>query len=325
MTETDIGQIITRGSRTLFLSRIPAAGAKNMFDNFKAKREEAKAKKDAPDPVEPEFAEKLMSEAEAKQDADEPKKAEKLFNRAYDIYNQLYAADPEKYREQTAKCCESLGGVYEDLEKYENAYEFYQMAVELIKEPAKFGNTDMKEMLAEEYCNIGDTFFFRSRYDDALEYYMKALNIYSDLVKSDKGKYREDIAYCYDCIAKANSGNEEYSKAIENYEKVVYIYTNMIKEHKGSQLDEEVIDYNEELAVAYGDIGYVYSCCKAYDDAEDYYLKAADIFRRLARTDPERYMDSLASQYEDLAALYEDMGRTEKVKEYDRKAQNPDV
>ncbi len=271
--------------------------------------------------IDPQLALELSDEAEDLLEDNEPKKAEKQFRKAFEIYKQLNADEPEKFRSELAHCAAGLGSVYELLEKYNDAYEHYLIALELYKELLSKDNDESSELLAETYCNIGDTYFFRNKYDDSEKEYKNALEIYIELVGKNCDKYLEDVAYCYDCLAKSSSGKEEYSRSIEYYEKVIEIYNKLIADYNGSQADDTSIDYNDELAGVYGDIGYIYSCCKNYEDAENYYLKAAYIFKTLASIDPEEYSESLISQYEDLAALYEDMGKTDLAKEYDKKSQ----
>lgn len=285
-----------------------------MFDFLKNKKDESTI-------PEPQLAMELTQEADELMENNDPKRAEKQYKRAFEIYTRLSKEEPDKYRNDLAHCATGLGGCCEAGEKYHDAYDMYMVALELYREGSSDENAESIALVAETGCNIGDTYFFRNKYDKAEEEYKKALDIYIGLMEKEGEKYLEDIAYCYDCLAKSSSGKEEYSRSIEYYEKVIEIYCKLIADHKGNKLDEVNVDYNDELAGVYGDIGYIYSCCKNYDDAEKYYLKAAEIFEKLANVDPENFGDSLASQYADIAALYEDMGKPELAKEYDSRSQ----
>ena len=297
---------------------IAATEVRTMFDFLKGKKdEELKA--------DPELALSLSEDGDRLLEDNDAKKAEKQYKKAFDIYTQLNTSEHDKYKSQLAHCASGLGSCYEILEKYSEAYELYLVALDFYKEDISDEKPESIELLADTYCNVGDTFFFRNKYDNSEKEYKEALDLYIKLAGFDSDKYLENIAYCYDCLAKSSSGKEEYSRSIEYYEKVIEIYLKLIADHNGSEFDEISIDYNDELAGVYGDIGYIYSCCKNYDDAEKYYLKAADIFRKLATNDPETFADSLASQYEDLSALYEDMGKQDLAKEYDKKYQNLDI
>ncbi len=282
-------------------------------------------KKNEPLRIDPAYAKELTEQAQSLMERDEPKRALRLYLKAMEIYDTLFGSDPETYRKQTAACADGLGAAYENLEKYSDAYDRYLFSAELLKELADPAHPEEMKDLADAYCNLGDTFFFRNKYDHAEKEYHKALELLYQLVGIDSAAYLEDLAYCFDCLAKSYSGKEDYTHCLEYYDRVIEIYQKLIADHKGSPLDEVYIDLNEELASVYGDIGYIYSCCKKLEQAEDYYLRAASIFRNLAAQDPDHYTESLAAQYEDLAALYDDMNNHELAKEYKKKAQNPDI
>lgn len=282
-----------------------------------------KYKKELEEPDSPELAQRLLVKAEELNENDEPKAAEKLCTRAHDILSALYKEEPDKYRSSFAECSSALGSINASLEKYDSAYDMASLACELYSELASDGTDEHMELLADEYGNIGDTFFFRSNYDEAQKQYEKSLEIYSRLSENNR-KYSEDVAYCYDCIAKAESGKENYTAAIEHYEKIISIYDKLIEEN--SSANEEILrGYKDDIASAYNDIGYAYSCVKDFEDAEQYYLKAAEIYEKLAGDDAYEYIEELASQYDDLAALYEDMDKPDLAKIYRKKAQKPEV
>lgn len=281
-----------------------------------------KYKKELEEPDSPELAQRLLEKAAELNDNDESKAAEKLCTRSHEIYSSLYKEDPDKYRPGFAKCSSVLGSIMGSLEKYDNAYEMSALACELYTELSADGSDEHAEELADEYGNLGDTFFFRSKYDEARKYYEKSLDIYQKLAEKNK-KYSEDVAYCYDCIAKSESGTENYTSAIEYYEKITAIYDKLIEDNNAES--EIIKGYKDDLASVYNDIGYAYSCVKDFEDAEQFYLRAAEIYEILAKDDAYEYTEELASQYDDLAALYEDMNKPDLAKAYKKKAQKPEV
>lgn len=289
-----------------------------MFDIFKNKKNS-----DTED--DPALAAELMAKGELLMENDEPRKAEKYYLRAMDIYVSLLKEDDSLYRNLTAKCADELGAVYECLERYTDAFDKYSMAASLLSETAGENDPKLLEQLADAYCNVGDTYFFRERYDEAEKEYNKAVEVSLKLVNLDAETYLVNLAYCYDCIAKSYSGKEDYLRCIEYYEKVIEIYEKKAADHSGSPLDGSFIEVMEELAGAYSDIGYIYSCLENYTDAEGYYIKAANIYRDLAVNDPDSFSDSLSAQYADLSALYEDMEKLDLARDYLRKSQNLDI
>lgn len=279
-----------------------------------------KNKNNIHEPDSPKLAQRLKNEAEKLNDNDEPKKALKYGMKAYEIYTALYAEDMETYKPFIASCCDILGSIYNKLDKYDESYTYHNIAREMYSDLSADGSAEYRELLADQYSNIGDTFFFMENYQEAETNYKKSLEIYKELADNNYDKYAGDMAYCYDCLAKAYSGNEDYTSSIETYEKVISIYKNLTSDKIYDSPDSKEIEYHEDLASAYNDIGYTYSCIKNYDDAENYYLKAAEIYKILAKIDAYEYSYELSVQYEDLAALYEDMGKPELASEYEKKA-----
>lgn len=279
-----------------------------------------KNKKYTDEPNSPELAQRMQNDAEDLNDNDEPKKALKLCLKAYEIYTEFYSKDSDKFKPSLASCCNTLGNIYNKLDKYDESYVYHNIAQEIYTELSASGDPGYRELLADQYSNIGDTFFFKGNYEAAEENYKKSLEIYTELSESDHDRYDEDVAYCYDCIAKAYGGMENYTSSIEAYEKVIKIYEDLISGDIYDSPDEKEIEYNDGLASAYNDIGYTYSCVKDFEDAEKYYLKAAEIYRILTKIDAYEYSYDLSVQYEDLAALYEDMGKPELASEYEKKA-----
>ena len=284
-----------------------------------------KNKKNIPEEPDPAIAAELMAKGESLMEKNEPKKAEKYYSKAMDMYISLFEEDEETYREKAAVCADGLGAVYESLEKYTDAFEQYTLASQLLEEAADAEHPEILEQLADANCNIGDTYFFREMYDDAEKQYNKAMDMYLKLLSSNNEEYLENVAYCYDCLAKSSSGKEDYHISIEHYEKVIEIYEKLVADYKGSPLDGKSISLRDELAGVYGDIGYIHSCIGGYEEAENFYLKAAEIYRELAVNDPDSYSDNLSAQYADLAALYEDMDKPELVREYKKLSQDLDI
>lgn len=289
-----------------------------MFERLKMKREIEK-------PGTPELAEQLLNEARTLEDKKDRRTAEKMCIRACEIYKTLSTDEPERYKGKLAAAYGELGGVYENLEMYDKAMEYHRMAAELLEELAEQNAAEYLEALTDEYCSIGDTHFFNGMYDDADEFYRKSLEITEKLEQANPGMYQENIAYCHDCLAKTHCGRENYTLAVEEYEIIIGIYQKLLDEQHTDELNEITIAYNEELASVYHDIGYTYSCCGDMDDAEKYYQKAAFLYRLLSKNDPDGFAGELADQYDDLAALYEDMNDKSRAKEYRKKAQNPDM
>lgn len=281
-------------------------------------------KKNADDTDEEANVRELCEEAEKYIGDDEPKKAEKLYLRAFSELKKLYSESPDEYRIEFAECCDDLGETLQTLEKYADACSYYQISAEIYDALSEDGDIRFKELSADSKLNIGDTFFFRDKYEEAEKNYLLALSIYEELYQKEGGGFIEDVAYCHDCLAKAFSGNENYTAAIGSYEKVISTYEKLLADEPDAEKELQT-GRKYDLARACADVGYAYSCTGDLEDAEKYYLRAADLFRELALIDREEYADELISQYQDLSILYSDMKRPELADEYKKKYKNSKI
>ncbi len=276
------------------------------------------------DPADPELAARLEAEGRSLSAEGESRRAERLLHRAAEIYRLLMSSDPEAYELKAAVCYNLAGTEQEFLKKYEDARRYYQMAVDLLERSSRKQEPAVTEQLADEYSNIGDTFFYKSKYADAKKYYQLALGLYAELEKTGEDTYKEDVAYSLDSLAKVHVGEKEYVKAMELYQKAIGIYEGLLASQTQVEMPEDkalIENYSSELADEYISLGYVFSCVKDYEDAEEYYKKAAELYERLAKVNPGEFVDILASHYEDMAALYEDMKQPDLEELYLDKAQ----
>ena len=287
-----------------------------------------KPKKAAVVEGDPETARRLLKEADEQMENDEEKKAEKLYREAWELFGYLYDTDKNSFKTEYARCCSAFGECLFGLEKYNEAYDIFLQADKLYNTLPDKETTEFREIRAENNCNIGDSCFFRGKYEDALKYYDAALEIYERLSNTDTEKYYSDIAYCYDCMAKGKSGLEDYPAAVEYYNRVIEICADLsaaADQEKDISAEENRRRCYEDLAVAYSDLGYTYSCMKDLEETERYYLMAADIFKKLAAEDRDEYIDFLMNQYADLSALYADMNKPDLKKQYSELSKKRDI
>ena len=305
----------------MYPEMISVIGSGSMFEFMKTK-------KTVEVNGDPELAEKRFREANEQMENEEEKKAERLYHEAVEIFSVLYDEDKERYRKEYTKCCMAFGECLFGLEKYTEAFEVFELADRLFIGFPDVDSTPVREKRAENYCNIGDSCFFRGKYEDALRNYDNALDIYEKLSNEFPEKYLSDIAYCYDCMAKGKSGLEDFPAAVEYYNRVIEICADLAAasdQEKGDGAEENRRSCYEDLAVAYSDIGYTYSCMSDLEETERYYLMAADIFKKLAVEDRDDYIDFLMNQYADLSALYADMDRPDLKKQYSELSKKRDI
>jgi signal transduction histidine kinase/CheY-like chemotaxis protein len=104
----------------------------------------------------------------------------------------------------------NIGIIYKNLGNYDQAYEYFIMALPEIEKQ------DKKSALAPIYNNIGIVFLFRKQYDKALEYYLKA-EIYADnyLPAYSRAVLMQNIGECYMFLKKPKKAFSYLNKGLE--------------------------------------------------------------------------------------------------------------
>ena len=104
----------------------------------------------------------------------------------------------------------NIGIIYKNIENYDEAYEYFMMALPEIEKQ------DAKSALAPIYNNIGIIFLFRQQYDQALNYYLKA-EIYADSYLQDYSRavLMQNIGECYMFLKKTQKALSYLNKGLE--------------------------------------------------------------------------------------------------------------
>lgn len=104
----------------------------------------------------------------------------------------------------------NIGIIHKNLGNYDQAYEYFMMALPEIEKQ------DKKSALAPIYNNIGIVFLFRKQYEKALEYYLKA-EIYADnyLPAYSRAVLMQNIGECYMFLKKPQKAFSYLNKGLE--------------------------------------------------------------------------------------------------------------
>ena len=97
----------------------------------------------------------------------------------------------------------------------------------------------------------------------------------------------------------------DYTNAIEVAENLRWYYS-----APGSKVDEY------ELAELYNLLGLLYEAQNRSEEAEEYYLAAIEIMKRLVKKNADAYEPALAMSYNNVGAFYSDHGQHEKAEKY---------
>ncbi len=79
----------------------------------------------------------------------------------------------------------NIGSTYRDMNKSQEAIEYYEKALSLYEE------SGLREGVADQYTNIAYIHVVENRFKDALELYKKALPVYMEIKKTEKAQFTE--------------------------------------------------------------------------------------------------------------------------------------
>jgi adenylate cyclase len=208
----------------------------------------------------------------------------------YKDFLDVQAIDKDKKNERIAGCYESLGLCYYKLDKYSEAIDAFQSALDLQRE------TGDLESVASTLNNIGLNYKMRGNYDKAIEYYEQTVQIDEQLGKGNEiaktfnnigmvyrvwGKYDQAIDYFERSLRIKNSLNDQagVSKSLNNMG-LVYTewkkYDQAILNFRESLKIEESLKNEDEAAIRLNNLGRVYFYRNQYDTALLYFNKYLD-------------------------------------------------
>jgi len=156
------------------------------------------------------------------------------------------------YEQGAAHNLNNIGTLYNELSKHDEALECQEEALKISK---KFKD---KQAIANSLTNIGIIYTDSGKPEEALKLFQEALEI------NKKLKYQEGIANVFNNIGLAYSNLKETDQALNYYQKALKI--------------NKEIGYKEGVATNLGNIGLIYITLGKSEEALKYYQEALEIF-----------------------------------------------
>lgn len=199
-------------------------------------------------------------------------RSQQAYDRAVEAYRQATELDP-----QLAQPWNSLGEVYEIQGQTEGVAEAYRRAIELDPSPA------------QPYHNLGELYRRQQAFDQAIAYYHQALERYP----ADPA-HNEARAAAWIGLGDIHRERQQYDQAIAAYQQAVrfnpdegWSYHNLGLIYKNQGLYPQAVDlYRQAIerlesssgqAVAWNNLGNVYSALEQIEDAVAAYRQAIDL------------------------------------------------
>lgn len=214
------------------------------------------------------------------------------FQRVLDLY--LQASYPREG--QWASILNDLGTYYFNKKQYNESQEAYMVASSIAQEPASAGDPYFTYLLANIQNNLANLYFSLERYSQSEELYKQVLKTRRKQAKirdndlffeTELAVTLEDYAGLCSKTRRFQDSESLYLEAIEIYERI---------ENKNERGDH--------LANAYSYLSMLYRDLGRLSESIPYQLKALEIHRSLAKTNPTVYLPEVAETLRILAGLY---------------------
>lgn len=223
---------------------------------------------------------------------------EKYCLMAIEKYEQL-DLNSAKNRSSLAKAYNYAGDFYGGryVNDKEEAEKCFRKAIEIRSRLAEEDLLAYGEELGETYVSLY-LYLERHNFDEAMSCLSKLLGLYQRLADIDLERYCEELyVACFDFASIGKERNAFTPQTVEGY------VTDALKVYE--TLAEKYPDtYDRKLASCYENAGEFYFDDNNIAKAELYFLKAADVWKRLAAKKPEKNIVYLARTYERIGFAY---------------------
>ncbi|MHA2001214.1 MAG: tetratricopeptide repeat protein [Promethearchaeota archaeon] len=224
------------------------------------------------------------------------------FTRFIDVGVELKALVDEKSK---APILVTLGNLYADLNRFEEAEPAYVEALEIYRTLAGKNPETYNVNVATTQNNLGILYMNLKRFEEAESAYIEALKIRKELAGKNPEAYNVDVA-----MTQNNLGI--LYRQVGRYEEAESAYTEALEIRK-ELAGKNPEDYNADVAMTQNNLGALYWVLKRFEEAEPAYVEALEIYRALAGKNPETYNADVATTQNNLGILFKNLKRFEEA------------
>ena len=206
------------------------------------------------------------------------------------------APDASAEEDDVATLYNLLGVLYSDTQRYAEAEDAHNNALEIFKRLSERNPDSYEPDLADSYNNLGNLYSDTQRYAEAEDAHNNALEIRKRLAKRNPDAYEPGLAMSYNNLGNLYSDTQRYAEAEDAHNNALEIFKRLSERNPDS--------YEPDLATSYNNLGCLYDDTQRYAEAEEAYNNALEIRKRLAKRNPDAYEPDLATSYNNLGNLY---------------------
>ncbi|MCZ7393685.1 MAG: tetratricopeptide repeat protein [Candidatus Methanoperedens sp.] len=222
------------------------------------------------------------------------------FKRLIDVGEELknYFGDDEK-----ASILGTLGILYSNLNKFEDAERSYKEALKFYKKLAKKSPDAYLPYVARAQNNLGILYSDLERFEDAKKALIEALKISKELAKKNPDAYLPEVASVQNNLGTLYGDLKKFEDAEKAFTETLKFYKKLAKKSPDA--------YLRYVAGAQNNLGILYSHLKKFEDAEKAYTEALKISKELAKKSPDAYLPEVATNQNNLGILYRHLKKFE--------------
>lgn len=139
--------------------------------------------------------------------------------------------ETETYKLSLYESRNSLGQLYTNLQKYENALEEFKKVDHIIDDLIKHNPKAYLSYKATNNGQLGILYFYLKKYEDSEKYFLSAIEILKEMMKSSPNSYLPSIAETYQNMGYLFYSIKEYAKGETYYVKAHDIFIELLKEY----------------------------------------------------------------------------------------------
>jgi tetratricopeptide (TPR) repeat protein len=198
----------------------------------------------------------------------------------------------------------TLGNLYRNLRRFEEAEKAYTHALKIYQELADKNFDAYAPILATTQNNLGNLYSDLRRFKEAENAYTHALKIYHELADKNFDAYAPVLATTQNNLGTLCWNLRRFKEAENAYTHALKIYQELA--------DKNFDAYALGLATTQNNLGNLYSDLRRFKEAENAYTHALEIRQELAEKNFDAYSPDLLSTQINIGFLYID---TDRIKE----------
>ena len=195
-----------------------------------------------------------------------------------------------------AGVCFALGRIYQTINDYDKAEQFYEFALKLLRDAPERSQNNVLPGIAVTLNNLANLWAIQNEFTKAEQAFQEALEIRRNLAKTNPQTFLPDVAVTLNNLANLWMEKNEFARAEQAYQEALDVYKNLAKTNPQTFLGD--------VAMTLNNLANLLSVKKEFTKAEQTYLEALVIRRNLAKTNPQTFSLDAAGTTCNLALLF---------------------